>query len=304
MQNFIVIAVFLALGALSRRLFSLPEKAPLYINHFIISVTLPAVILLKLPQLPLNRSVLLPMLIPWLSALPLTALVFWLAKRFGWLRDKTGAVVMLVLYGNTSYLGFPLVRALFGDAGMPYAIIFDQLGNFTMLAITAPLIIAHFGEREKPLSAALVARRVFSFPPFLALLVALALNGATYPAWLTQVLSWLSMLLAPLAMFIVGLQISWRVPGHLQQPLVAVLGIRLLAAPLLALLLCLISGHTGLAARVSVLEAAMPTMVTAGLMAMAANLVPRLCTAAVGFTLCGSLLTLPLWYVLTQWLFH
>lgn len=304
MQNFIIIAVFLALGALCKRLLPLPEKAPLYINNFIISVTLPAVILLKLPQLPLNKSVLLPMLIPWISALPLTALTIGLARRFNWPRDMTGALVMLVLYGNSSYFGFPMVRAFFGDAGMPYAIIFDQLGNFAMLAITAPLVIAHFSERDKPVSIALVARRIFSFPPFIALLIALALNGVSYPAALTRLLTLLSMLLAPLAMFIVGLQISWRIPGHLQKPLLVVLGIRLLAAPLLALLLCLVSGHTDLAARVSVFEAAMPTMVTAGLMAMAANFVPRLCTAAIGFTLCGSVLTLPLWFALTRWLFN
>lgn len=302
MQNFVVIAVFLALGALCKRLFPLPEKAPIYINQFIMSVALPAVILLKLPQLPLDRSVLLPMLIPWLSALPLAAIALFAARRFGWRRDLCGALVMLVLYGNSSYFGFPMVRAFFGDAGMPYAIIFDQLGNFAMLAITAPLVIAHFSERDKPVSPWAMVRRIFSFPPFLALLAALALNGVVYPHWLAQILAALSMLLAPLAMFIVGLQIAWRIPSHLQRPLLLVLGLRLLAAPLLALLLCLLSGHGGMAARVSVFEAAMPTMVTAALMAMAANFAPRLCTAAVGFTLCGSVLTLPLWFALAQWL--
>jgi len=304
MQNFIIIAVFLALGALCKRLFALPEKALLYLNHFILSVTLPAVILLKLPQLPLNKSVLLPMLIPWLSTLPLGAAAIFAARRLGWARDMTGALLMLVLYGNSSYFGFPMVRAFFGDAGMPYAIIFDQLGNFALLAVTAPLLIAHFSERDKPISAWAVLRRIFSFPPFIALIAALALNGVSYPGWLSQILSMLSMLLAPLAMFIVGLQISWRIPADLQKPLSVVLAIRLLIAPLLALLLCLIGGHTDLAARVSIFEAAMPTMVTAALMAMAANFAPRFCTAAVGFTLLGSVLTLPLWFVLTQWLFR
>jgi malate permease and related proteins len=304
MQNFVIIAVFLALGAICKRLFALPEKAPLYINHFVINVALPAVILLKLPQLPLNKTVLLPMLVPWLTALPLVATTVLLARRFGWPRDVIGALILLVLYGNSSYFGFPMVRAFFGDAAMPYAIMFDQLGNFIMLAVFAPIILVRFSASDKPVAALAVVRRIFSFPPFIALIAALLLNGIVYPPLIATTLSSVGLLLAPLAMFIVGLQLSWHVPDHLRQPLLLVLAMRLLLSPLLALLLCIVSNHHDLAARVTVFEAGMPTMVTAAIMAMSANLAPRLCTAAVGFGLGTSLLTLPLWFALTQGLFN
>ncbi|HEY3697863.1 MAG TPA: AEC family transporter [Spongiibacteraceae bacterium] len=303
MQNFIIIAVFLSLGAICKRLFALPEKAPIYINQFIINAALPAVILLKLPQLPLNETVLLPMLVPWLSAIPLVAIAYWVARRFGWSRDVTGALLLLVLYGNSSYFGFPMVRAFFGDAGIPYAIMFDQLGNFVMLVIGAPLLLQRFSESDKPISAWALLRRIFSFPPFFAMLAALLMNGVTYPIFLQQLLSCLSLLLAPLAMFIVGLQLSWQVPSHLRKPLALVLAMRLVISPALALLICVVSGNSGLSARVTIFEAGMPTMVTAAIMAISANLAPRLCTAAVGFGLGVSLLTLPLWFALTHWLF-
>lgn len=303
MQNFLIIVIFLSLGALARRIFTLPEKAPIYINHFIINVALPAVILLKLPELPLDKTVLLPMLVPWLVALPLVGSVVAFARYRGWPRDVIGALVMLVLFGNSSYFGFPMVRAFFGDDAMPYAIMFDQLGNFVMLAIFAPLILARFNPTDKPASGFAMVRRIFSFPPFIALLVALLLNGVHYPAWVSMPLGWLSHLLAPLAMFIVGLQLKWHVPNDLRQPLLVVLAARLVISPLLALSFCLLSGHTDLAVRVTIFEAGMPTMVTAAIMAMTANLAPRLCTAAVGFGLGTSLLTLPLWYGLGHWLF-
>jgi predicted permease len=303
MQNFLVIAVFLSLGALCRRLFPLPEKAPIYINHFVINVALPAVILLKLPELPLDRNVLLPMLVPWLVAVPLVGATVAIARRLGWSRDVTGALVLLVLYSNSSYFGFPMVRAFFGDAGMPYAIMFDQLGNFVMLAIFAPLIIAYFNPGDKPASPLAMAARIFSFPPFIALLVALVLNGVVYPPLVVQLLTPLSHLLAPLAMFIVGLQLSWHVPHALRQPLLLVLVARLLLSPLLALALCALSGHSDLAVRVTIFEAGMPTMVTAAIMAMSANLAPRLCTAAVGFGLGVSLITLPGWYAIGHFMF-
>jgi len=44
-----------------------------------------------------------------------------------------------------------------------------------------------------------------------------------------------------------------------------------------------------------VLEAAMPSMVTAGALAIAHGLAPRLAAAMVGYGLLLSLLTLPLW---------
>jgi predicted permease len=54
---------------------------------------------------------------------------------------------------------------------------------------------------------------------------------------------------------------------------------------------------------VTIFEAGMPPMVTAALMAMTANLAPRLCTAAVGFGLGASLITLPIWFWLSKWIF-
>lgn len=301
MQNFIVIAVFLSLGVVCKRLFALPDKAPLYINKFIINCALPAVILLKLPQLTLDKNALLPMLAPWALACMLSAIIFFLARRLYWSREIVGAVLILSLYANSSYLGFPMVRAFFGDEGMPYAIMFDQLGNFIMFAIGTPILLALFAESKQKISALAIVKRIFSFPPFYALLLGLALNGVKYPALLEQILSWLGLTLAPLAMFIVGLQLSWHVPASIRQPLIVVLTLRLLISPALALLFFAFTNHYELSARVTVFEAAMPTMVTAAIMAISANLSPRLCTAAVGFGLIASLVSLPLWFALANW---
>lgn len=302
MQNFIVIAVSLCFGALCKRLLMLPEKTPLYINHFVINCALPAVILLKLPHLTLDKNIFLPMFAPWLLALLLSAAAIFLAKRLHWPRELLGAVLILAIYSNSSYFGFPMVRAFFGDVAMPYAIMFDQLGNFVMFAIGAPVLAARFSTNTQQISALAIIKRVFSFPPFYALLAGLALNGIEYPTIIVQILSGLSLLLAPLAMFIVGLQLSWHVPSPLRQPLLIVLAARLLLAPALVFLVCALSDHRELAARVTVFEAGMPTMVTAAIVAMGANLAPRLCTAAVGFGLIFSLVTLPCWFALVNWL--
>jgi malate permease and related proteins len=302
MQNFIVIAVFLALGALCKYLFALPEKAPFLINKFVINIALPAVILLKLPRLTLDKNAWLPVLTSWSIAAVLAATIFFIGRRLKWPREILGAVLLVSLYTNSSYLGFPMVRAFFGDEGLPYAIMFDQPGNFVIFAIGTPILLAIFAQQRQKISALPIIKRIFGFPPFCALLAGLALNGVSYPAVITQLLSLLELTLAPLAMFIVGLQFSWHVPAKYRQPLMLVLGLRLMISPALALTFFALTGHGELAARVTTFEAGMPTMITVAIMAIGANLSPRLCTAAVGFGLVLSMITLPLWFALTQWL--
>jgi predicted permease len=71
--------------------------------------------------------------------------------------------------------------------------------------------------------------------------------------------------------------------------------LKLAVMPTIALLLVPLLGLHGPMARVTVLEAAMPSMVTAGALAVAHGLAPRLAAAMVGYGLLLSLATLPLW---------
>jgi predicted permease len=304
MSNFIVIVVFIALGALARRFLALPEKAPVWINQFIIFVALPAVILRQLPALHLHADAILPVACPWLFFALTLPCVDIVARRRQWSPEIRGALLMLIPMGNTSYLGYPMVRAFFGEGGMPYAIVFDQIGNFLLLAIFAPIITARFGAGNTDASWRAIGKRIVSFPPFIAMCVALLfLRDVTMPAIVDQGLALLGQTMAPLAMFIIGLQLSPRVPRELRAPLSFALTMKLLLSPLLAVALCMVAGTAVadanlLALQVTIFEAAMPTMVTAAILAMSAGLAPRLCTATIGFGLCCSLVTLPLWYLL------
>lgn len=301
MENFIVIGVAILLGVVAKRLFTLPEKAPQWINQFIIYVSLPSVILRQLPALEFHGNAVLPIVCPWVFFVISLAAVHFVSKRMRWPRETKGALLMLIPMGNTSYLGYPMVRAFFGEEGMPYAIVFDQIGNFLLLAIFAPIIMARFGTQFTDSSWRAIVKRIVSFPPFIALCVALTLmRNMVLPAWLDQGLLLLGKTMAPLAMFIIGLQLSPKVPRELRSPLAFALGMKLLASPLITLALCLtattlFASADTLVMQVSVFEAAMPTMVTAAILAMSAGLAPRLCSAAIGLGLCLALLTLPLW---------
>ena len=59
-----------------------------------------------------------------------------------------------------------------GERSLPLAAIYDQLGSFLLLGTVAPIALARVSAGERPRLAA-VARRVLSFPPLIALVVAL-----------------------------------------------------------------------------------------------------------------------------------
>ncbi len=131
-----------------------------------------------------------------------------------------------------------------------------------------------------------------TFPPFAALLVALI--PFRHSAGLDFILKGLGDPLVPLAMFAVGLKLELRLPTE-GAAFAFGLFVKMVLSPLVALLVAHVLGATGIAARVAILEAAMPPMITAGALAAFAGLAPELSAALVGYGVLGSLVTVPLW---------
>ena len=299
MENFILIGLFVGLGMLFRRLPAFPKESSQVLNMFALYVSLPAVILLQVPKLTFSGEVLVAALAPWGMLLVSAALVLLAARSFGWPRPATGVLLLVVPIGNTSFMGVPMVSAFFGAAGLPYLIVYDQFGTMAIFATYGAVILALYGG-EGTVSLTTVARRALFFPPTLALLAGLAHRPWPYPAPLVSILQGIAATLTPLVMTAVGFQLRLRLRPTLVAPLGFGLAVKLLLAPLVALLVCRLFGMHGLAVDVSVFEAGMPPMVTAGALAVAAGLEPDLAAALVGLGILASFATLPLLYGVLQ----
>ncbi|MEQ9464981.1 MAG: AEC family transporter [Haliea sp.] len=296
MDNFYLILACLGIGLLLRRAPGMPVDGGIALNGYALNVALPAVILANLPLLNISGALLIPALTPWLLMLLAIALVLTLARVFNWPREITGALLIVLPLGNTSYLGFPLVQSFFGQQAMPYAVVYDQLGSFIALAAYAPVVAALYGPTMKRPTATAILARIFTFPPFLALLAGLLLRGVQLPALANQLVAMLAATLIPVVMVAVGLQITVRFHRRELLPLSFALGTKLLLMPACAWLLWLAAGQQGLAMRVTVFQAGMPSMISAGAIAIAAGLAPRLVAGTVGLGLVLSFATLPLLY--------
>ncbi|MGH8079991.1 MAG: AEC family transporter [Lysobacter sp.] len=291
---FALVLAMLVLGYLFQRLRVLPDNAAQTLNLVVLYVCLPAAVLRYAPRLHLEPALLGVAAVPWLLLGATVLLVGALSRLLKLRRDEHAVLLLTVALGNTSFLGYPLTRALIGEHALPYAVVYDQFGAFLILSTFGLWVLAHYGGDTRPSARAMVLR-VVKFPPLWALLIGFSVMPAEPPSWIAGALQRLSDALLPLAMLTIGLSVKLALPREELKPLFAGLALKLALMPALAWALVPLLGLHGEMARTTVLEAAMPSMVTAGALAIAHQLAPRLAAAMVGYGLLLSLITLPLW---------
>ncbi len=298
---FALILAMLAIGLLCQKIRLFPDNAAETLNQVVLYICLPAAVLRYAPQLTLDRSVLAVAAVPWMLLLATVALVSLCTRLLRLRRDEHAVLLLTVALGNTSFLGYPLVRALLGESALPYAVIYDQFGAFLILSSFGLWVLARYGGDREPTARDMLAR-VVRFPPLIALALGLTVMPAEPPAFVANALQRLADALLPLVMLAIGLSIRLRLPREELAPLAAGLTLKLALMPALALLLAPLLGLSGTQFDAVVLESAMPPMITAGALAIAHRLAPGLAAAMVGYGILLSLLTLPAWaWLLERW---
>ncbi|GAA0556582.1 AEC family transporter [Rheinheimera aquimaris] len=300
MDNFVLILAYLMIGVLLRRLPAMPQSSGIALNMYVLYVALPALILKNVPQLQFSAELLIPAVTPWFLLLVVVATVLLLSKWLNWPREITGALLIVLPLGNTSFLGFPMTAALFGDAAMPYAVVYDQIGSFIALASYVTIIAALYSPTAAKPTFKGIAVKIITFPSFIALPLGLLLRGYDYPPIITQLIDNLAATLVPVVMVAVGFALTVKFSKSEVVPLLSALGIKLLMMPLLAAALWLTLGYSGVAVNISIFQAAMPPMISAGAIAIMAGLAPRLVSGIIGLGILLGLLTLPV----VSWLLH
>jgi malate permease and related proteins len=265
-------------------------------NAFIIHVALPALILAQIHGLPLKPDLLLPVSMPWvLFALSASAFML-LGRVLRFPRNVVGALIMTAGLANTSFVGLPMIETFYGTRNLPTGILIDQLGSYMVLSTLGITIASAYSSGAASWRA--IAQRIVTFPPLLALVLALALTPVAYPAWLEGMLHRLGDTLAPIALVSVGLQLRLDQIGGNRLALSIGLGFKLILAPMLLALLYFgaLSWH-GETSRVTIFEGAMGPMIGGAIVAMQYGLSQSLITLMVGIGIALSFLTLPLWYL-------
>ena len=299
MANIVLLIVCFVAGMGLRRTGRFPESTPAALNGFIIHVSLPALALLHIHRLKIDPSLLYTAGMAW-CLFGAGFLLFRQAGRLlGLSRGSIGALILVGGLGNTSFVGLPMIEAYYGKEYLAIGLIADQLGSFLVLSTLGILVATLYSSGN--VSPAQVLRKVLLFPPFQALIIAFLLRPVPFPEWLGIVLQKLGDTLTPLALVSVGFQLRFaQVRQELKGLSVGLLYKLVLGPALLYLLYVAALSGSGPVMQVTIFEAAMAPMITAGIIAVDHKLNPSLVTLMLGIGIPLSFLTLPVWWWLLQ----
>jgi len=296
MENFILIFACFIFGLIFRRAKIFPTNTPIVLNRFVIYISLPALTFSQIHRLDLSGNLLVPVSMSWILFAMGIGFFYVLSRYIPMSKKTLGSLMLTGSLGNTSFVGFPLLEALFGVGALSVGVLVDQPGTFLVAGTLGVATAAYFSGTN--VSAKKILRKVFSFPPFISLLLAFAFRITTLPTEAYAVLDRLGATLVPLALLSVGMQLQFdtvKIKANFKY-LCWGLGFKLFFAPL-----CFIGLYVGLFQQrgenvlITLVESAMAPMITAGILALEYDLDTELASLMVGLGIPLSLLSVPLW---------
>lgn len=299
MDNIILLILCIVSGLLLRRIPAFPANGYQALNLFVIYLSLPAVALYYVPKIPLSFFLLFPISLSWLSFI-LSFIIFgFLGKYLKWSDQLTGCLILTAGLGNTSFVGFPVLEALFGPEALATGVLIDQPGSFLVVSTLGVFTAVLYSQGN--IKTGFLLRKVITFPPFIAFILAFTLNFCRwdFPEELQSVFLKIGYTVVPLSLVSVGLQLRFNRKSAYWRFLVAGLSYKLLIFPaFLFVLYYYIFGLEGDLLKICVIEAGMAPMITAAIIASSYKLKPVLGSMMISYGIPVSLITLFLWYML------
>ena len=288
----VVIGAFL-LGWLVKTIRPIPIQVTAWADKYVLQIALPAVIIAKISKVTFNADVVLPIAVAWSVMFTSILAVLVTSRILKWNRSLTGALLLVGVLGNTSFLGLGMVESLLGADHLASAIAYDQVGTFVGLALWGSFVASTYGAGESGWRP--VLKRLSRFGPFLALLASLVFRVVHLPDDVYSVLNVFGKTVAPVAMCALGLRFTLNVSRSVQMPAMFGLISKMVVLPTIVYIVAVLIGSPqDLAWSTSILQAAAPPMVTAGVVAVGAGLSAELVAFMVGVGTLVSFVSLPL----------
>ncbi len=124
-------------------------------------------------------------------------------------KQREGILAFMFMFGNSGFLGVPLLSALFGPEAVFYGALCDATYNVFMFSVGMNMIKAGTASEGGKISMCRLVRCLIN-PCFLSVLIGLALffSGITIPAFLASPMNMLGSATTPLAMMLIGLRLA------------------------------------------------------------------------------------------------
>lgn len=273
-----------------------PARAPT-LSQVALRVTLPAAIFASLHRFDLGQADLRPAAITFVLTLALWPLAHVTGRLLGLDTRSRALFVMATMFANTAFLGYPVSRALYGEAGFAQAVLIDQLGCEPLAVLVGAVIASHAASgghvdwwRE--------VKGLLAFPPLVSLVAAFAWNVAgpgPLPSVAIRALELVGAATVPIVCVALGLVMRPSALRPVPGAAAALFVLRLGVAPALALAGAKVLGLSPLLTAVTVIENGMPTMMFTLVLALRAGLSAELAAAFIAATTIGAAASIPFW---------
>ena len=238
-----------------------------FLSRFIINIAVPANCIVGLLN-NLNRDDLAQAGVQLLSVLlgvgATLLLSIGMASLLRLPRERRGVFAAMAGLSNVLFIGIPVCTQLFGEACMPYVMLY-YLGNTSFLQSAGILLIERSGNQgRRPGGPGRLLRDIFTKPPILGVLCAIVLLvlDVRLPGPVMRVAGYISNTVSPLALIYGGFivyEVGLR-NLRLLRGMPTMLVMRLVLSPLICLGCCVLFGITGLPRQVFVVESALPVV--------------------------------------------
>lgn len=271
-----------------------------FLSRFIINIAVPANCIVGLLN-NLDRGDLARAGLQVVAALLSVGATLLLSMALAWLlrlpRERWGVFAAMAGMSNTVFIGVPVCTQLFGEACIPYVMLY-YLGNTSFLQSAGILLVERSGNRApQGGGAGRFLKDVFTKPPILGVIasIGLLLLGVELPGPVMRFAGYISDTVSPLALiycgyivYEVGLKNLRLLPG-----LPAMLVMRLAVAPVICWAFCLLFGVEGLARDVFLVESALPVVSQVTVMAGAYGADEEYAATGACLSILGCFITLP-----------
>ncbi len=250
---------------------------------------MPFITFFVIARLDLDGGVGTGLALAWIEILLVGALAWIVSTRLLHLdRAMAGTVVVCCMLANTGYLGIPLNSALLGSDAIAPAIAWDVAVSGPMLFTFGFAVAAACGTQAGDTFKERLRAFFTRNPPLIALVAALVVPDRLAPDVLVDIARVSAIALLPLGFFVLGVHLARETevgvvsfPPPVTRPVATILGLRLVAAPVLFTLLALSLNRVPDAYR---LQAAMPCGINAVIAAHTYGLDLKLAASAVAWS--------------------
>ena len=295
MNQPVFLFILFLLGIAGRFLSFLPKDLYKKINKFIIYLPLPAITLAKIPHLQITQEVLFPIASAWIIFFISIAYALITAKLFGFKKETIACIILACGLGNTSFVGYPILSYLYGQQSIQYAIFVDQPGSFFLMSTFGVLIAVLFSSGN--FDGKTILKKLFSFPPFIIFIISLFIPATWVENNTLDVLTFTGSFMVPLALLSLGLQFQLKLKEIEWKSFFTGIAYKLVFAPLIIyLLFYILLKKQGEIYVVSVMECAMPPMITSSIIASEYGLDEKLAGILPTMGILFSIPTLYFWH--------